>query len=246
MKNSIALVTGAARGIGAAIAQTLARDGFDLALVDLKEAELVSVQTEIKNLGRRAEIFGCNVADYGATQRTLEAVKSKLGPVSVLVNNAGILKDGMLHKMTEESWDQVIAVNLKGVFNMTQAAAKQMTELKRGRIINLSSIAWMGNVGQTNYSASKAGVVGLTYTWALELSRYGITCNAIAPGFIDTQMTQSVPEDIKSAFIQRIPLKRMGLPQDIAETVAFLASERASYITGQVIQVDGGITTGLA
>jgi NAD(P)-dependent dehydrogenase (short-subunit alcohol dehydrogenase family) len=172
--------------------------------------------------------------------------QAELGGVDILINNAGITRDSMLAKLSEEKWDEVIRVNLKGPFNMGQTCAKLMMEKKYGRIVNLASVAWLGNIGQTNYSASKAGVVGLTRTWALELARYGVTCNAIAPGLIESALTQGIPAEVKDKFIQRIPLKRIGDPQDIAELVCFLASDAASYVTGQCIQIDGGLSTGIS
>jgi NAD(P)-dependent dehydrogenase (short-subunit alcohol dehydrogenase family) len=177
-------------------------------------------------------------------QALVAEAKQTFGRVDILVNNAGITRDSMLHKLTEEKWDEVIRVNLKGPFNMGQACAKVMMEQKYGKIVNLASIAWLGNIGQSNYSASKAGVVGLTRTWALELSRYQINVNAIAPGLIDTQMTQAIPAEVKEKFIAKIPMHRMGKPEDIAAIIAFLASDEANYITGQCIQIDGGLTTG--
>jgi NAD(P)-dependent dehydrogenase (short-subunit alcohol dehydrogenase family) len=151
----------------------------------------------------------------------------------------------MLHKLTEEKWDEVIRINLKGPFNMGQACAKVMMEQKYGKILNLSSVAWLGNVGQTNYSASKAGVVGLTHTWAIELSRYGINVNAIAPGLIESVLTQQIPAEVKEKMVAKIPLKRIGAPEDIAAFIAFLTSDEASYITGQVIEIDGGLSVGI-
>lgn len=246
MKNTkTALITGGARGIGEATALTLAKSGCDIAIVDLDRAGAEAVAAKIRELGRRALAITSDVSIPLNAQNVVQQVKSEFDGIHVLVNNAGITRDAMLSKMTEEQWDAVIQVNLKGPFLMTQACAKEIASSGGGRIINVSSIARFGNVGQTNYSASKAGIEGMTRTWALELSRHGITVNAIAPGFIDTQMTQAVPEPIREKFIQRIPLKRLGKPQDIAEAIAFLASDAAAYITGQCIQVDGGLTTGV-
>ena len=185
-----------------------------------------------------------DVSDHSAANSLVDEAKKTFGRIDVLVNNAGITRDSMLHKLTEEKWDEVIRVNLKGPFNMGQACAKVMMENRYGKIVNLSSIAWLGNIGQTNYSASKAGVVGLTRTWALELARYQINVNAIAPGLIDTQMTQSIPAEVKEKFIAKIPMRRIGKPEDIAAIVCFLASDEANYVTGQCIQIDGGLTTG--
>jgi len=168
-----------------------------------------------------------------------------VGALDILVNNAGITRDAMLHKMSEAQWDAVLAVNLSGPFRLGQAAARHMMVRKRGRIVNIASLAWLGNVGQSNYAAAKAGLIGMTRTWALELGRHGITVNAVAPGFIETPMTQAVPSAVHEKFLRKIPMQRVGQPEDVARMVAFLASDDAAYVTGQCIAVDGGLGTGI-
>jgi len=244
--NKVAIVTGSGRGLGAATALQLARDGANVVINDLSAENARQVAGEIEKLGRRSMVSTHDVSDYKSANALVEETKSKLGRIDILVNNAGITRDSMLHKLSEEKWDEVIRVNLKGPFNMGQACAKVMMEQKYGKILNLASVAWKGNIGQTNYSASKAGVVGMTCTWALELARHNINVNAIAPGFIESALTQQVPADVKEKFIQRIPLKRIGQPQEIADLIAFLVSDRAAYITGQVIHIDGGLTAGIS
>jgi 3-oxoacyl-(acyl-carrier-protein) reductase len=240
----IAIVTGSGRGLGAATAVRLAHDGADVVINDINEENARTVAATIEKLGRRTLVSAHDVSSYAQANALVDEVKTKLGRVDVLVNNAGIIRDAMLHKLTEEKWDEVIRINLKGPFNMGQACAKAMIEQKFGRIVNLASVAWLGNIGQTNYAASKAGVVGMTRTWALELARHGITANAIAPGLIDSVLTQQIPAEVKEKFVARIPLKRIGQPEEIASLVAFLASEQAAYITGQCIQIDGGLSVG--
>ena len=246
LNGKVSIVTGAARGLGAATALRLAENGSDIALIDLNEKEATILAAKITEMGRRTMVLSVDVSDHRKAQQAVQEVSMRLGRIDILVNNAGITRDSLLVKLTEEHWDEVIRVNLKGPFNLGQACAKVMMNQKSGRIINISSVAWQGNIGQTNYSASKAGVVGLTYTWALELSRYGILVNAVAPGFIDSALTQQVPAEIKDKFVQKIPLKRMGQPEEIADVVYFLAQDSTSYLTGQVIHVDGGLTVGIA
>lgn len=241
----VAIITGSARGLGAATALRLASEGADIVVNDLSADAAEKTAGEIRALGRKAVISAHDVSDVQQARAMAEEAKKALGKIDILVNNAGITRDAMFHKMTEEQWDQVIRVNLKGVFAATQACIPSMVERKYGKIVNLASIAWLGNLGQTNYSATKAGVVGMTRTLAIELSRHTINVNAIAPGFIDTQMTQAIPADVKEKFLQRIPMKRMGKPEEIASLIAFLASDEASYITGQILQIDGGLTVGL-
>jgi 3-oxoacyl-(acyl-carrier-protein) reductase len=244
--HKVAIITGSGRGLGAATALRLARDGADVVINDIGSENASKMAGEIEKLGRRSLVSTHDVSDYRAANALVDEVKTKLGRVDILVNNAGITRDSMLHKLTEEKWDEVIRVNLKGPFNMGQACAKVMMEQKYGKIVNLASVAWLGNIGQTNYSASKAGVVGLTRTWALELARYDINVNAIAPGLIDSVLTQQVPAEVKEKFIARIPLKRIGDPDDIANLIAFLVSDQSSYITGQCIQIDGGLSNGVS
>ncbi len=242
----VAIVTGSGRGLGAATALRLARDGATVVVNDLSEENAKNIASQIQALGAETLISTHDVSNHTAANNLVNEVKAKFGRVDILVNNAGITRDSMLHKLTQEKWDEVIRVNLTGPFNMGQACAKLMMEQKYGRIVNLASVAWLGNIGQTNYSASKAGVVGMTRTWALELARYGITANAIAPGLIESVLTQQIPAEVKEKFVQKIPLKRIGRPEEIAGLVAYLVSDDASYITGQCIQIDGGLSTGIS
>lgn len=245
LHNQVSIVTGSGRGLGAATALRLAKAGSHLVVNDLSYENAVKVASEIERLGRKVLISQHDISDYSSAYALVAEVKNQFGRIDILVNNAGITRDSLLHKLTEEKWDEVIRVNLKGTFNMGQACAKVMMEQKSGRIINLSSVAAHGNIGQTNYSASKAGVIGMTSTWALELAKYNIQVNAIAPGFIDSVLTQQIPSEVKDKFIQRIPLKRIGQPEDIANLVYFLVSNESSYITGQTIHCDGGLSAGV-
>lgn len=244
LANQVAVVTGSARGLGAATALRLAQEGADVVVNDLNAEAAKGVIAQIEKLGRRGLLSTHDVSDHKAANALVDEVKTKFKRVDILVNNAGITRDAMLVKLTEEKWDEVIRVNLKGPFNMGQACAKQMIEQKSGRIVNIASIAMFGNIGQTNYSAAKAGVAGMTSTWALELAKSGITVNAIAPGFFDTALANAVPADILEKFIQKIPLKRLGKPDEIAGLVAYLCSPEACYLTGQTIVMDGGLSVG--
>ena len=246
LKDRVAIVTGSGRGIGATTALKLAQNGANVVVNDLNAEGAKLVASQLEKLGVRALVSTHDVSQSTQAEALAAEVQAHFGRIDILVNNAGITRDAMLHKLSEAHWDEVIRVNLKGPFNMGQACAKRMIEKKSGRIINIASVAWLGNIGQTNYSASKAGVVGMTKTWALELARHGITSNAVAPGFIDTVLTQQMPAEIREKFIQKIPLRRMGKTEDIANVIAFLASDDAAYVTGQVIQVDGGLTTGIS
>src|SRR4051812_31648321 len=246
LSGKVAIVTGSGRGLGAAIALRFAELGADVVINDVNADNAKATAAKVQALGRRAHVSTHDVSSHPAARALADEAKATLGRLDILVNNAGILRDAMLMKLTEDKWDDVIRVNLKGPFNMGQACAKHMIEQKGGRIVNIASVAWLGNVGQTNYSAAKAGVVGLTRTWALELARHGITVNAIAPGMIETDMTKSVPPEIMEKFINRIPAKRIGQPNDIAALASYLASDGASYVTGQCIQIDGGLSVGIS
>ena len=239
----VALVTGASRGIGRAIALRLAAEGCYVVInYNGSKEKAEEVQQEILQAGGQAHIYQCNVADFQACGEMFKDTISKMGHLDILVNNAGITKDGLLMGMSEEDFSKVVDINLKGTFYCIRHAARTMIKQKKGRIINLSSIVGVsGNAGQANYAASKAGVIGLTKSAAKELASRGITVNAIAPGFICTDMTQVLPEQVKEKIWAQIPMGGFGDPQDVAAAVAFFASEEAGYITGQVLMVDGGM-----
>lgn len=243
LKNKVALVTGASRGIGRQVALSLAKEGATVIVnYNGSKEKADEVVAAIIAEGGVAESYGCNVADFEAAGEMITEVVKKYGSLDILVNNAGITKDGLLLKMTEEDFDKVININLKGTFNCIKHVTRQMLKQKAGRIINMSSVVGVaGNAGQVNYAASKAGVIGMTKSAAKELGSRGITVNAIAPGYIDTDMTAVLSDDIKNQIIDSVPLKRMGQVEDIANAVVFLASDKASYITGQVLSVDGGM-----
>ncbi|WP_416062061.1 3-oxoacyl-ACP reductase FabG [Rhodococcus indonesiensis] len=242
-----AIVTGAARGIGAAVAKRLAEDGFQVAVLDLDESACADTVSAIEAAGGKALAVGANVADEQSVAAAVEKVANGLGDPTVLINNAGITRDNLLFKMTVDDWDAVMNVHLRGAFLMSRATQKYMVEAKFGRIVNLSSTSALGNRGQVNYSAAKAGMQGFTKTLAIELGKYGVTANAIAPGFIETEMTAATAErvgmsfeDFKAAAASQIPVARTGKPEDIAHTASFLASEGAGFVSGQVIYVAGG------
>lgn len=249
LSGKTAVVTGAARGIGAEIAKKLAAEGADVAVVDLKAEWCEETVKAIEEKGVKALALGVNVAVSAEVDACIKEVVAKLGKVDIMVNNAGITKDGLLMRMSDDDWDQVIDVNLKGTFLFTRAVSRPMMKNKAadgtpcgGSIINIASVVGiMGNAGQANYTASKGGVIALTKTTAKELGSRAIRCNAVAPGFIQSKMTDVLPDDVKKAYMDTIPLKRFGTAADIAECVAFLASESASYITGQIISVNGGM-----
>lgn len=233
-----ALVTGAGRGIGAAIARRLHADGATVIVGDVDSSALASLAAEWGD--ERLVTVELNVADSGAVNSLIESFPERFGGFDILVNNAGINRDAMVHKMTDEQWDLVQRVDLAGVFYTSRAAARIMREQRSGRIVNIASASWEGNIGQANYAAAKAGVVGLTKTLAKELARYQVTANAICPGFIDTEMTRALPEKIHAAQLERIPLGRAGDPADVAAAVAFFAGPDAGYLTGEVLNVGGG------
>ena len=243
LTGEVALVTGASRGIGRRIAVTLAGYGATVIVnYNGSQAKAEEVVTEIEVNGGHAEAIQCNVAEFDEAKELIDKVVKSYGRLDILVNNAGITKDNLILKMSEEDFDAVLSTNLKGAFNCVKHVARQMLKQRSGRIINISSVSGvMGNAGQANYCASKAGVIGLTKSVAKELGSRGITSNAVAPGFIETEMTDVLSDDVKKSMGEQIPLKRFGQTKDIAETVAFLASDLAGYITGQVIQVDGGM-----
>ncbi|MBF6414014.1 3-oxoacyl-ACP reductase FabG [Nocardia cyriacigeorgica] len=244
-----AIVTGAARGIGAGVARRLAADGIAVAVIDLDELACKPVVEQIEAAGGRAIAVGADVSDEAAVTAAVERVTAELGAPTVLINNAGIIRDNMLFKMTTDDWDAVMNVHLRGSFLMTRAVQKYMVEAGFGRIVNLSSTSALGNRGQANYSAAKAGLQGFTKTLAFELGKFGVTANAIAPGFIETEMTAAtaarvgVPfEDFKAGAAEQIPVARTGVPDDIAHAVSFFVSEGAGFVSGQVLYVAGGPT----
>jgi 3-oxoacyl-[acyl-carrier protein] reductase len=242
LEGKVSVVTGGVQGIGRAIALALAKRGSDVAVMDMKEEGAAELLSEIKDLGRRSLFVRANIVSLSDVEAAARSVSDSLGKIDILVNNAGITRDALLVRMEEKSWDIVIEVNLKGTFNCTRVFLKEMLKHRYGRIINVSSVVGiMGNAGQSNYAASKAGVIGLTKSVAKEVASRGITVNAVAPGFIDTAMTQLLSAQARESLMSTVPLGRMGSPEDVANAVAFLASDSASYITGQTIHVDGGM-----
>jgi 3-oxoacyl-[acyl-carrier protein] reductase len=241
-KDKVAVVTGASRGIGRSISLALAAEGARIVAVDLDINETEKVAVEIRALGVEALAVQGNVTVAADAERMIEAAVEKFGRVDILVNNAGITRDGLLLRMKDEDWDAVLTVNLKGAFICSRAAAKVMMKQRSGRIINIASVVGqMGNAGQANYCASKAGLIGLTKSNARELAKRNVTVNAVAPGFIQTAMTEALPEKVRQELAAQIPLERLGSAEDIANAVVFLAAERSGYITGQVIGVNGGM-----
>lgn len=243
MDKKVALITGASRGIGKETACTLAREGIFVVInYNGSQQKALDVLESIKKNGGEGAIYQCNVADYSQTEEMIKNLIKEYGHIDILVNNAGITRDNLIMKMSEEDFDKVIEINLKGCFNTIRHLSRQMIRQRSGKIINVASVSGvLGNAGQANYAASKAGIIGLTKTMARELASRGICVNAVAPGFIKTEMTEVLPDSIREGVTGKIPLKRFGETKDIAEMIAFLASDKADYITGQVIHVDGGM-----
>ena len=242
LKDKIAVVTGGAQGIGKIVGEELARQGAHVILGDVNLEGAQASAAEIKDNGGSASAVELNVTDADGVQKTFDSISKEFKLIDILVNNAGITRDGLVMRMKEADWDLVLSINLKGSFLCTQQAVKQMMKQKSGSNVNIASIVGlMGNAGQANYSASKAGLIGLTKTTAREVASRGIRVNAIAPGFIDTAMTQVLDEKVRERLIEQIPLARLGLPEDIANCVSFLVSDRAGYVTGQVLSVNGGM-----
>ena len=238
----MALVTGAAQGIGRGIALLLARNGADIVVSDINLEKAEETAKEIRAIGPKATAVKVDVSNLSDVERMVEAIIEKLAKIDILVNNAGITRDKLILRMTEEDWDAVLGVNLKGTFNCTKTVIRHMAKQRSGKIVNIASVVGeMGNAGQANYSASKAGVIGLTKTIAREYAQRGINVNAIAPGYIETPMTDALPEKAKEELKRLIPMDRLGKPEDVAEAVLFLVCEESSYITGQVLNVNGGI-----
>ncbi len=245
LQGKTALITGAARGIGKAIAEKFASEGANIAFSDLNYDEnMIATEKELNNLGIKAKGYASNASVFEDGEKLIESVVADFGRIDILVNNAGITRDNLLMRMQEKDWDMVIAVNLKSAFNLTKAVQRVMMKQRYGTIINMSSVVGVsGNAGQSNYSASKAGMIGFTKSIAQELGSRNIRCNAIAPGFIETEMTSKLNADVRDAWIKTIPLRRSGKPEDVANVATFLASELSSYVSGQVINVCGGMNT---
>jgi 3-oxoacyl-[acyl-carrier protein] reductase len=242
LAGKVALVTGAAQGIGKAVALLLARNGADIVVSDINLEKAEETAKEVQALGRKALATKVDVATLGDVEKMVESILAQFGKVDILVNNAGIARDKLILRMSEEDWDAVLDINLKGTFNCTKAVVRHMSKQKSGKIVNIASVVGeMGNAGQGNYAASKAGVIGFTKTIAREFAQRGINVNAIAPGYIETPMTDALPDKVKEELKRLIPMDRLGKPEDVAEAVLFLVSESANYITGQVLNVNGGI-----
>ncbi len=242
-KGKTAVVTGASRGIGFTVASTLAKNGADIAILDVCSEELgLAAKAQIEELGVKAEFYSCDVSDFEKSKEIVDRVIEDFGGIDILVNNAGIVRDKLVIKLSEADFDSVINVNLKGTFNMIKHTYTHFMKKRAGRIVNVSSVVGLtGNAGQANYSASKAGVVGVTKSVAKELAGRGVTVNAVAPGYIMTDMTNALSDKVKEQFTQSIPMRKGGTPQDVANAIAFLCSDEAAYITGEVIRVDGGL-----
>ena len=244
LKNKVVIITGASRGIGKSIAKGFFDNNCKVALISRNKKDLIDTKNVIGAKSNNIQLFPCDISNFSDVQNVIDKVINYYGNIDILINNAGITKDSLILRMKEEDWDTVVDVNLKGCFNTVKAVVKQMIRNKKGSIINISSIIGLiGNAGQTNYAASKAGIFGLTKSLAKELGSRNITVNAIAPGYVQTSMTEKLSTNIKNDLYKNIPLKRLGSAEDIANLVLFLSSEKASYITGQIMNVDGGMVT---
>ncbi|MCD6111662.1 MAG: 3-oxoacyl-[acyl-carrier-protein] reductase [Bacteroidales bacterium] len=245
LDKKIALITGASRGIGKSIALRFAEEGANIVFTDLKYDEnAANLEKELREYGVEAKFYASDASSFTGSEELVKKVLNDFGTIDILVNNAGITRDNLLMRMTEKDWDMVITVNLKSVFNLTKAVQRTMLKARKGAIINMSSVVGVsGNAGQANYSASKAGIIGFTKSIAKELGSRNIRCNAIAPGFIETEMTKKLPQEVREEWAKKIPLRRGGTPYDIANVALFLASDLSSYVTGQVINVCGGMNT---
>lgn len=242
LKDQVAIVTGASRGIGQAIALRLAQEGCHIAAVSRSEASAEPVKKAVMEMGRTCRTYAVDVADEAAVAKAVEQIDKDFDRVDILVNNAGITRDNLLMRMSGEDWDAVIQTNLKGAFNWTKPVTRLMVKARYGRVINISSVIGLrGNAGQANYAAAKAGLIGFSKSVAREFASRNVTCNVICPGFIQTDMTAGLPEDLKAKLLNEIPLKRLGQPEDIAGATAFLCSKEADYLTGQVLTIDGGL-----
>lgn len=244
LQNKVAVITGSAQGIGAAIARLFSSEGATLVLIDRQEDQLKSLTEELKANNGNVSYFAFDITSKEEIKKAFVEIKEKHGRVDILINNAGITRDSMSYKMTEENWDSVIDVNLKAPFLLTQEVFPLMKEQKDGVILNASSVSSQGNVGQANYSASKAGLIGMTKTFALEFARYNVRVNCIAPGFTETEMIKTIPDEVKNKIIERVPMRRFAQPEEIAHAYLFLAGDNAKFITGQTLFVDGGLTSG--
>jgi 3-oxoacyl-[acyl-carrier protein] reductase len=245
LKGKLALITGASRGIGKAIALKFVQEGADVAFTDIRRDEFMEkTEKELQAFGTRVKAYESNAASYEASEVTVNQILEEFGKIDILVNNAGITRDNLLMRMSEQEWDMVMNVNLKSVFNLTKQVIRPMMKQRSGSIINISSVVGVfGNAGQSNYSASKAGIIGFTKSIAKELGSRNIRSNALAPGFIETEMTHVLPEDVRKAFMEAIPLKRMGSPEDVANAALYLGSDLSTYISGQVLSVCGALNT---
>lgn len=244
LKGKVVVLTGAAQGIGASIAKVFSSQGASLALIDKQEELLKNFAEDLKKTNENISYFSFDITNKESVKDAISKIKEQYGRIDVLVNNAGVTRDSMSYKMTEENWDLVMDINLKAPFLLIQEVFPIMKEQKDGVILNASSVSSQGNVGQANYSASKAGLIGMTKSLALEFARYNVRVNCIAPGFTETEMIRTIPDEVKSKIVERVPMKRLAQPEEIADAYLFLASDNAKFITGQTLFVDGGLTCG--